>query len=449
MPQYADMMMMLEARERRARRQQELLEQYHLPLISFSMNIAGPFKNSPLIGRGFRLGRDMLLERLEENKAAVVFFEEISEATGCEGIYVVNAAADFLKKITCAIEEETPLGRLYDMDVLTEDGRKLDRPVPRRCLLCGEPAKICARSRAHTVEELQQVTQAILTENFDRADADFGAEYAVRALLYEVCVTPKPGLVDRVNNGSHRDMDIYTFLSSAPSLQPYFRTCIKTGRETAMLPAPETLKALRSPGKKAEKTMYRATGGVNTHKGAIYSMGILCGALGRLPREEWTSPERILEEAGKMAAGIVAAELGGLTPECARTSGERFYLQYGITGIRGEAEAGFPAVRDAGLPVLERLLAEGKSNDEAGAAALLAILASTPDTNVIARGGIDTQRRVIAELREMLKKTALPEREALEEMDRAYTEENLSPGGSADLLALCWMLHFLRSSGTV
>ena len=124
MPQYADMMMMLEARERRARRQQELLEQYHLPLISFSMNIAGPFKNSPLIGRGFRLGRDMLLERLEENKAAVVFSEEISEATGCEGIYVVNAAADFLKKITCAIEEETPLGRLYDMDVLTEDGRK-------------------------------------------------------------------------------------------------------------------------------------------------------------------------------------------------------------------------------------------------------------------------------------------------------------------------------------
>ena len=212
---------------------------------------------------------------------------------------------------------------------------------------------------------------------------------------------------------------------------------------------PETLKALRRPGKKAEKTMYRATGGVNTHKGAIYSMGILCGALGRLPREEWTSPERILEEAGKMAAGIVAAELGGLTPECARTSGERFYLQYGITGIRGEAEAGFPAVRDAGLPVPEHLFTEGKSNDEAGTAALLAILASTPDTNVIARGGIYTQRRVIAELREMLKKTALPEREALEEMDRAYTEENLSPGGSADLLALCWMLHFLRSSGTV
>lgn len=447
MPQYADMMMMLEAREKRAARQQKLLGQYHLPIISFSMNIAGPFKNSPLIARAFRLGRDTLLERLEENKAAVVFSEEISEVTGCEGVYVVDAEADHLKEITCAVEEAAPVGRLYDMDVLTEDGGKLDRPVPRRCLICGNPAKICARSRAHTVEELQQVTQALLSKTFDRADADFGAFLAVRSLLYEVCVTPKPGLVDRVNNGSHRDMDIYSFLSSAPALQPYFRTCVAVGRETAALPAPETLKALRRPGKKAEKTMFRATGGVNTHKGAIYSMGILCGALGRLAREEWTSPERILEEAGRMAAGTVAAELGGLTPESARTSGERFFLQYGISGIRGEAEAGFPSVRDAGLPVLERFLAEGRSNDEAGAAALLAILASTPDTNIIARGGIGAYRRVTAELQKILEKTALPEREELEELDRVYTEENLSPGGSADLLALCWMLHFLRQSG--
>ena len=130
MPQYADMMMMLEARERRVARQQVLLGQYHLPIISFSMNIAGPFKNSPLIARAFRLGRDTLLERLEEIKAAVVFSEEISEVTGCEGIYVVDAEADLLKKITCVVEEAAPVGRLYDMDVLTEDGRKLDRPVP-------------------------------------------------------------------------------------------------------------------------------------------------------------------------------------------------------------------------------------------------------------------------------------------------------------------------------
>ena len=176
-------------------------------------------------------------------------------------------------------------------------------------------------------------------------------------------------------------------------------------------------------------------------------MGILCGALGRLAREEWTSPERVLEEAGRMAAGTVAAELGSLTPESARTSGERFFLLYGIRGIRGEAESGFPSVRDAGLPVLERFLAEGRSNDEAGAAALLAILASTPDTNIIARGGIGAYRRMTADLQKILEKTALPEREELEELDRVYTEENLSPGGSADLLALCWMLHFLRQSG--
>ena len=99
---------------------------------------------------------------------------------------------------------------------------------------------------------------------------------------------------------------------------------------------------------------------------------------------------------------------------------------------------------DWGLPVLENGLAQGKSPDEAGAAALLALLARTADTNMIARGGIDAQRETAAELESLLREDPYPGRETLERLDRSFMERNLSPGGSADLLALCWLLHFLK-----
>lgn len=141
-------------------------------------------------------------------------------------------------------------------------------------------------------------------------------------------------------------------------------------------------------------------------------------------------------------AGSVVQELEADSgPE---TAGQRFYRQYGVTGVRGQAAAGFPAAARYGLPVLERGLAEGRSYDEAGAAALLALLAHTEDTNLIARGGIAAQRAAAEEAAALLRREPYPGREALEALDRAYIRKNLSPGGSADLLALCWFLHFLR-----
>lgn len=435
---------MLAVRERRAARQRELLELHRLALVSFTMNIAGPVKNGPLIRRGFHLGRRLLLEQLERMGAACVFREEWDEAAGCEGFYVVDADPAALKELACALEDGTDAGRLFDMDVLAPDGEKLDRPLPRRCLICGGPAKACARSRAHSVSELQAKTGEILEAALRRLDAETAARLAVQALLYEVCVTPKPGLVDRANSGSHSDMDIYTFQRSAAALWPYFFRCAETGRDTAARPPRETFAALRWPGKLAEGGMYAATGGANTHKGAVFSMGLVCGALGRLDRPAWRNPERVLAETSAMTAGTAERELSVPPESGPQTAGQRFYRQYGVTGVRGQAEAGFPAVRRYGLPVLERGLAGGKSADEAGAAALLAILAHTDDTNMIARGGLEAQRETAAALDALLQKEPYPGVEALRRLDRAFIERNLSPGGSADLLALCWMLHFLR-----
>lgn len=446
MPMEVSLQEMLVTRERRAIRQKVLLSAYDKTMICFTMNIAGPVKNNSLIRRGYELGKRLLRQQLGVAGIPVAYSEEIQEKTGNEAIFLLDADPLAVKAITVEIEDHAPVGRLFDMDVLCPDGRKVDRQElgreGRKCLICGGPAQVCARSRAHTVSELQEKTWEILCQALDTADSADAARLATQALLYEVATTPKPGLVDRENSGSHRDMDFFTFQASAAALYPYFAQCVKVGRET--VDAQETFRRLRLPGKLAEGEMLRATDGVNTHKGAIFSMGILCGALGRLERESWRNPETVLAECAAMTKGLVSKDYVNLTPETAKTAGQKLYLQYGITGVRGQAEAGFPAVLNVGLPKLEAALAAGKSINEAGCAALLAMLADTVDTNMIHRGGYELAKETAEKLRMLLAKEPFPSKATLEALNEDFVQKNLSPGGTADLLALVYMLHFLK-----
>ena len=440
---------MLDARERRVHHQQELLEQYHKPLICFTMNIAGPIKDSPLIRRGFARGQQLLRQQFFRAKLTPLSAEAHCAATGCEAFYVLDADPMTIKKFTTDIEDATPLGRLFDMDVLRPDGTKVDREElslsGRRCLICGGPAKVCSSRRIHTVAELQTKTTDILTETLDAWDAATAAQQAIRALLYEVTTTPKPGLVDRRNSGSHTDMDSFTFMSSAAALYPYFEACAKVGRETMDRPAPETFAALRPLGCEAEGEMLDATNGVNTHKGAVFSIGITCAALGRLNRAEWCDPTRVLQEVAAMTMGLTQQDLADVTTENAVTAGQKLYAQYGITGIRGQVEAGLPVVLHHGLPVLENGLKLGYDINRAGCAALLEILVHSTDTNMIARSSRERQLAWVARVKELLAQTPYPDEEALVELDDQFIAENLSPGGSADLLALTYLLYFFKT----
>ena len=189
--------------------------------------------------------------------------------------------------------------------------------------------------------------------------------------------------------------------------------------------------------------MLEATGGVNTHRGAIFSLGILCASAGRLSREEWQS-DRLLEACGKMVQGITAHDIDGLTKDSARTFGQMLFLEHGISGVRGEAEAGYPLVRRYGLPKLREALAAGKSINDAGCAALIALIARNTDTNVIHRGGLERQGQLQAQADAMLAQDPFPSFSDLETFDQILTRDNLSPGGSADLLAMCYLLNFLE-----
>ena len=428
----------LAARENRARQQQALLEEYRLPLICFTMNIAGPVKTSPLIKRGFYEGLALLDRQLPFE--AICFLRTQELPTGCEAIFAVDAPARELKQLCTEIEQTHPLGRLFDMDVIDTDGTKLERETQRGCLVCGAPGRFCAASRAHSVEQLRSVTTDLLTGYFHRCDPERVAALATQSLLQEVYTTPKPGLVDRRNNGSHQDMNLPLFEASAKALQPYFQRCVEIGQETAALSPEETFAALRKAGLQAEETMFRTTGGVNTHKGAIYAMGLLCGSIGRL----WSADDpiadvdEILTESGNMVRSAVEEDFASVT---GKTAGERLYLRYGIRGIRGEAADGFPSVRNIGLPVFQKALADGLSQNDAGTVALLHLIAHSEDTNLYHRGGPEGAQWASAEAKKLL---PYPTEAQLAQLDDAFIERNLSPGGCADLLAVTYFLHSLH-----
>ena len=428
----------LDARERRVIRQKELTAATRCPLVSFTMNIAGPVKYSPSIDRGFSLG----LSRLEQMLSGLPVRSRhvLREDTGCEALFAVDADPLFLKALAVHLEDRDDFGRLLDIDILDAQGKKLDRQLlglsPRKCLLCEKDARLCSRSRAHSVAQLQEKTARLLDSARDTVPLSM---LAVKALLWEVFTTPKPGLVDRNNNGSHKDMDLQTFLSSIYALAPYFEEAVKIGRQTRHLRPRQTFADLRTAGIRAEQEMHRATGGVNTHKGAIFTLGILCCALGQLDAPY--QAETVLSLCAEMTAGITR-ELKDPTQQ---TAGTRLFRSYGITGIRGQAEKGFPAVSQVGLPRLEQGLSKGLSLNDAGCAALLWLMTAIEDTNLITRGGYDHWKTLIPKIKAVLADTPFPDRACLEQLDKAFIQENLSPGGSADLLAMTYFLHFLQN----
>ena len=434
----------LTAREQRVARQKALLAKFQKPLICFTMNIAGPEKYNDPILWGFRLGNQWLKVQLAD--LPVLYYEEQILPTGCEGYYIVDASAELLKQRTVQIEDSAPIARLFDMDVLDFDGRKLERGElghsPRKCLICDQPAHICGRSRAHSVEQLQQKTATLLQDAMIQEDCNHIAQIAQQSLLYEVCTTPKPGLVDCRNNGSHRDMDIFTFMASSSALFPYFVQCARIGAQTQSLSPSEVFARLRFPGKLAEQAMYQATDGVNTHKGSIFSLGILCAAAGRLIQSQ-RNPKALSELCKEMTQGLVERELKNKLVDVAGTIGEQIYAKHGISGARGQAQSGFSQVLQIGLPVFEKGIAQGLSLNDAGCGALLALITATEDTNLIRRSSVEQQKAVAKSVGDLIADDPYPDRAILEQLDDDFIRKNLSAGGCADLLAITYFLHFL------
>ena len=153
---------MMYCRDRRVQIQNEFIEKYQNPVVSFCMNIPGPIKTTPLIQKGFEAGRETLLQALSEASMEVLESHIFHDITGDEMLLCISASAEKIKDLTQQIEETHPYGRLFDMDVIGTDGQKLSRPSYRKCLICDCQAQECARSRKHTIAEMQDKIEEIL-----------------------------------------------------------------------------------------------------------------------------------------------------------------------------------------------------------------------------------------------------------------------------------------------
>lgn len=396
---------MLLARDRRASRQAALLSRYGRPVISFTMNIAGPVKDSPLIRYAFRSG----LRQLEALPCAQLCREVIFEPTGPEALLVYETQdAQLLKAFCIRLESEGEAGRLFDLDVLDANGEKLSRETGRTCLVCGGPVSVCSRSRAHGLEAITARTGAIL----EAFAAETLGEMAENALLAEVHFTPKPGLVDEANNGAHRDMDVPLFERSAHALRPCFEDFVRLGIQGAS-PA-----ALQQAGVRAEQAMFAATGGVNTHKGAIYSGALLLHAAGRLLSGE---------EEGDLCE--LAAQTAAAIPAPTGTHGAAVRACCG--GIRTEAVSGYPTAQ----AVLRQLRQSGPLD------ALLLSMSRLDDSTLWHRGGAEGAQLVRSRAADILAAPASEREARTRRLDAELIERNLSPGGSADLLAMAFFLE--------
>lgn len=277
------------------------------------------------------------------------------------------------------------------------------------------------------------------------------SQFAVNALLAEVTLSPKPGLVDLYDNGAHDDMTIDTFKLSIQALKPFFEAYCQLGWRNQDTPF-QLFQQVRRIGIKAEQAMLDATQYVNTHKGANFSFAVLLSAASYHAANHlstWTANDttNTLAFASKMTSGIVEQDFKNLQHKPTLSYGESLYLHYGLTGIRGEAAAGYPTLQEHILPFVRRAYDVEPDVTHIWLQTLVYLMSIVEDGNILHRGGYDAWQTIKQEAiylhQQALSKHAL--HAALQTYNRVLVERHLSPGGSADLLALA--MFFAQMEG--
>jgi triphosphoribosyl-dephospho-CoA synthase len=262
------------------------------------------------------------------------------------------------------------------------------------------------------------------------------AHLAVTALIEEAELTPKPGLVDKKSTGSHTDLNIGLMLRSARALRGTFSQMADAAFQRQ--PSQFLREELAEIGRCGEQAMLEATGGTNTHKGAIWALGLLTASAAMHDLE--TSPEQLAKTAGAIARypdrWMVKTE----------TNGSKVRQRYGVAGAGEEAEQGFPHVINIALPILQNARDQGITELNARLDALVALIVHLDDTCILHRGGMQALLAAKSAARSVLNAggTSTPEGwDALHQLNEELLARNASPGGSADLLAAALFLDSL------
>lgn len=441
-----DLLTVLDNREWRSRLQDKLkVTNSDKIVISAKLNIPGPIKNNDILQKIFMDGWQTFVAGIECNSQYEMLFAE--RVTGPEAFITVDGNLVAVKKTAILFEETYVLGRLFDIDVMAngQADYQLSREDlgfgPRLCLICGKPAKVCAKEQNHTLDEgyevINQMYQGATSKEliFEKESQETVVNNALKGLLYEVSLNPKPGLVDPVSMGSHTDMNMFMFIDSTLSLKSYLDKAFKLGRNFEGSDLKLLFNALRAEGVLAEQTMFNATNNVNTHKGAIFSLGIWVTAIAYSTKDGSATMTEVRRVIQRMVEGLIEKDLA--SNRVAMTAGEQQFQTYQLTGIRGEAVNGFPGVAEVAVPFLQATFG---TMTQRLLDTLMKIAATLEDSTLIKRAKTPD---VLAEMKEWTSiyfKLGGSHTEQgmkyLYDLDRLFIKRNLSIGGSADTLIL-------------
>ncbi|MBB2895781.1 triphosphoribosyl-dephospho-CoA synthase [Pseudomonas sp. AS2.8] len=263
------------------------------------------------------------------------------------------------------------------------------------------------------------------------------ADLAVTALVDEAELSPKPALVDRRGQGAHQDLSLGLMLTSAQALRPCFQAMAEAAE--LELPAAELRRLIGRLGREGEAAMLQVTGGINTHRGAIWALGLLLTAAVQARPDS--------ARALCLAAGHLASLPDSDAPRTAPSHGQGVAQRYGVGGARAEAAAGFPAIHQRGLPQLRASRQADAGEQNARLDALLAIMTRLDDTCVLHRGGpaaLATMQQGAQAVLDAGGSASLAGRRQLLLLDRQLLAANASPGGAADLLAATLLVDRLE-----
>lgn len=410
------------------------------PIVSLSLNVPGFPKSNSTVTAFFALCLSDLKYFLKAHLVDIQYKEAIERCDAAGDFYIVPCSKGSntlpeLKQICEEFETIHPLGRFIDVDLNDEGGNIISSGKSKLCFFCHtKPAIECRRENAHDLELLKlymfSEMACYCSQRRETAIIKQLTSLGLKAMLSEISLTPKPGLVDKFSNGSHRDMNYQTFIDSSSAIAPWMGELVEAGFSFQDTDLSKALPIIRNLGLRMESAMNQATHNVNTQKGIIFLLGLSMFACGRLfSQRDQFEIEHFRSIIRGVCKDMVKNEMAG-SLQARKSHGEEIFLKYGFSGARGEAESGFQVVFEHGLPPFKGII---KLNDEVLHESFLSIASVNADTNILYRGGLE-----VLTVFQGLCKSAMGNynEQTYSEVIDYCRKENISPGGSADLLAV-------------
>ena len=431
----------LQDREDRVFFQQNLISKYNLPLLTVRTNYPGENKRE-LIADNIAQIISSEIEIIFNKK--IIHKDIIENLEGKIYLFIIDDNLKNIKLESISLEENHILGRCVDIDVYDIDGNGLSRSLfnfgKRKCMLCNELAFICGRTMKHSHSEIKEfiTNQYIKYQEFLKKQekiASILSDIALEAMIYEVSSYPSFGLVSPLTQGAHNDMDFFTFLDSSFAIKDGLKSMAKIAYSS--IPLDIAFKHLREIGKKTEKNMFVATNNINTHKGMIFLLGLVVSATARAlyEQKEFCDIQDIIKNMTK----DILKDFENIDINKALTHGEKLFLKYGFTGIRGEIKNGLEVVFNGSIKVFKETLEKTNSTNLASVQTLIFLMGKVMDSTIVYRHDFETLESVKQEMQNLYNNGGIfiQNRDSiLSEIEKRYIANRISPGGCADLLAI-------------